>query len=159
LRWRHLQRPVLLGHATLRYGRWLVPAWGLQFRVGAEFGEAGRTLGEVRVVDALAGAAASFRSPSAGLISFQMELGGDAMFQHLAGRSAGSDVKVDTALGITGQVSGAMGVTVRGARVFGTLVLDLGYVFRGPVASIEGAASVRADGLMLGATVRLGLPL
>ncbi len=158
LRWRRVERPVLVGVVELRYGRWLAPAWGVGARIGAEFGQAGRTLGEVRVVDALAGGGATFRVPAWGSVALGVEMGGDVVFQHLSGRATAPDVQVDTALGVTGQLGGAVLVALRGFRFLGQLGFEVGYAFRGPVAAIEGDRSVRADGVVLGGTIRLGLP-
>lgn len=156
VRWRDLKAPLLMNHVALRYAHRLPRSFLAWTKAEAGFGRANRRLGFVNVVDVFAGAGAGWRTRQFGPATLDLELGGGALYQRLAGKGAAAAVDEGVAWAVTGEILASIAVTFHARRLLATVGADVGYMFEGPRGTVGNETVVDPDGVWIGAGLRLG---
>jgi hypothetical protein len=155
VRWRDLAAPTLMNHGGVRYGHRLPHHFTVWGEALAGFGRASRRLGYVDVLDVMAGAGAGWRTPMFGPLTVDLELGGAFVYERLAGHSD-TGISTGVVAAPTGEVGGAVGLTLHARWLLASLMAQGGFLFPGPTGRVEGEADVDPDGGWLGVGLRIG---
>lgn len=156
VRWRDLGAPVLMNHGGLRYGYRLPRGFLVWGEAMGGFGRASRRLGFVNVVDVIGALGAGWRSPPFGPFTFDVELGGAAVYERLSGKSAAGGIDEGVIWALTGELVGAVALTLHARWLLTSLAAEGGFMFAGPRGAVSNEADVDPDGAWLGVGLRVG---
>jgi hypothetical protein len=134
--------------------------WRIVARTAVELGTAYRTLGSISALGLVIGVGAGWRSPRiGGLVAFDVDLLGNAVYARFAGEDTGAAAKTKEASGVSPGATFSIGPKLFVGRFHAGLAADAGVTFAPLTATVSGEAPARFGHPSVGLGLMLGLAL
>jgi hypothetical protein len=154
---RDLAAPLATLDLGIRGVLWPTPDLGIGARLSGEIGEAARTGSGVLFASLGAGVVLAWLPVRLALFELELALEGRLAWSRLEGRSRAAGITSHALDALLGDAEVTVTPTLRIAPLELGLVLRAGASFAGPTGQVDGEASVTIPGLVLGASLRIGI--